>query len=92
VNNTTVISPVTENAALVQEIPLDRIIESKTNPRRVFDELKLRELAAFVPGNKSCLMWPISFCGVRPSAFLLLKSLQKCALAVQEIEILVSDT
>ena len=36
-NNTTVISPVTENAPLVQEIPLDRIVESKTNPRRVFD-------------------------------------------------------
>ncbi len=47
-NNTTVISPVTENAPLVQEIPLDRIVESKTNPRRVFDELKLRELAANV--------------------------------------------
>jgi ParB family transcriptional regulator, chromosome partitioning protein len=48
VNNTTVISPVTENAPLVQEIPLDRIVESKTNPRRVFDERKLRELAANV--------------------------------------------
>ena len=32
----------------VQEIPLDRIVESKTNPRRVFDERKLRELAANV--------------------------------------------
>ena len=47
-NNATVISPVTENAPLVQEIPLDRIVESKTNPRRVFDDLKLRELAANV--------------------------------------------
>ena len=47
-NNTTVISPVTENGPLVQEIPLDRIVESKTNPRRVFDERKLRELAANV--------------------------------------------
>ena len=61
-NNTTVISPVTENAPLVQEIPLDRIVESKTNPRRVFDELKLRELAAFVPGNKSRLMLRRAFC------------------------------
>jgi len=34
VNNTTVISPVTENAPLVQEIPLDRIVESKTKPPR----------------------------------------------------------
>ena len=47
-NNTTIITSVTENAPLVQEIPLDRIVESKTNPRRVFDELKLRELAANV--------------------------------------------
>ena len=45
-NNTTVISPVIENAPLVQEIPLDRIIESKTNPRKVFDSGKLQELAA----------------------------------------------
>jgi ParB family chromosome partitioning protein len=29
----------------IQDIPLDRIRESNTNPRRVFDEAKLRELA-----------------------------------------------
>ena len=29
----------------VQDIPLDRIQESKTNPRRTFDETKLAELA-----------------------------------------------
>jgi ParB family transcriptional regulator, chromosome partitioning protein len=29
---------------LVQDIPLNKIAESKTNPRRRFDELKLREL------------------------------------------------
>src|SRR5208282_5240177 len=29
----------------VQDIPLERIRESSTNPRRVFDEAKLRELA-----------------------------------------------
>jgi ParB family chromosome partitioning protein len=33
-------------ASLVQEIPLDRICESRTNPRRQFDETKLAELAA----------------------------------------------
>src|SRR5271163_1963311 len=32
--------------SLVQDLPLDRIQESKTNPRRVFDETKLAELAA----------------------------------------------
>src|ERR1700693_6126569 len=31
--------------SLVQDIPLSRIQESKTNPRRQFDELKLAELA-----------------------------------------------
>jgi hypothetical protein len=36
----------------VQEIPLRNIQESKTNPRRQFDEAKLAELAGFVPGNK----------------------------------------
>jgi ParB family chromosome partitioning protein len=29
----------------IQDIPLDRIRESNSNPRRVFDELRLRELA-----------------------------------------------
>jgi hypothetical protein len=36
----------------VQEIPLRNIQESKTNPRRQFDEAKLAELADFVPWNK----------------------------------------
>jgi hypothetical protein len=36
----------------VQEIPLRSIQESKTNPRRQFDDGKLAELAGFVPGNK----------------------------------------
>src|SRR5271168_1867864 len=31
--------------SLVQDLPLDRIQESKTNPRRTFDETKLAELA-----------------------------------------------
>src|SRR5271170_8392862 len=31
--------------SLVQDLPLDRIRESKTNPRRTFDETKLAELA-----------------------------------------------
>ena len=40
----------------VQEIPLSKIAESKTNPRRQFDETKLAELADFVPGNKIGVM------------------------------------
>jgi hypothetical protein len=46
----------------VQEIPLRNIRESKTNPRRQFDEAKLAELADFVPGNKICVMLRPAFC------------------------------
>ena len=43
VNTGNVIPPIVSS---VQEIPLGRICESKTNPRRQFDETKLAELAA----------------------------------------------
>lgn len=33
------------NSITIQEISLDRIRESSSNPRRVFDEAKLQELA-----------------------------------------------
>jgi hypothetical protein len=36
----------------IQDIPLAKIRESKTNPRRQFDATKLAEFADFVPGNK----------------------------------------
>jgi len=52
VNNTTIISTIAENPPLVQEILLDRIVESPTNPRRMFDERKLL---------------PTPLCGVRLS-------------------------
>lgn len=42
VNTGNVIPPIVSS---VQEIPLARICESKTNPRRQFDETKLSELA-----------------------------------------------
>jgi ParB/RepB/Spo0J family partition protein len=38
-------SPVPPVVSSVQDIPLKRIQESKTNPRRTFDEAKLAELA-----------------------------------------------
>jgi ParB family chromosome partitioning protein len=38
-------SPVPSAIFSVREIPLDKICESKTNPRREFDETKLEELA-----------------------------------------------
>ncbi len=49
----------------IQDIPLATIRESKTNPRRFFDEAKLAELAAFVPGNKIRVLWPSPLCGIR---------------------------
>jgi len=44
-------------ASLIQDIPLEKIRESKTNPRTQFDQSKLAELAVFVPGNKSRNLW-----------------------------------
>jgi hypothetical protein len=46
----------------IQDIPLAKIRESKTNPRRLFDEAKLAELADFVPGNKIRVMLLSAFC------------------------------
>jgi ParB/RepB/Spo0J family partition protein len=43
VNKSSAIPPMVSS---VQDIPLNRIEESKTNPRRTFDETKLAELAS----------------------------------------------
>jgi len=51
------------NATEYREIPLAQLNESKTNPRRAFDQTSLKELADFVPGNKIGLLWRLSFCG-----------------------------
>jgi hypothetical protein len=48
----------------IQDIPIAKIRESKTNPRRFFDEAKLAELVAFVPGNKIVVMFPPGFCAL----------------------------
>ncbi len=45
-----------------QMLPLSRLHESPTNPRRVFDEAKLLELANFVPGHKIGLLFRSPFC------------------------------
>lgn len=39
------VDPASRTVSCVQDIPLDRIRESNSNPRRAFDEVKLRELA-----------------------------------------------
>jgi hypothetical protein len=51
----------------IQDIPLGKIRESKTNPRRVFDDTKLAELADFVPRNKIRVMFRILLCGLSSS-------------------------
>src|SRR5689334_15818802 len=64
VNTSNPIPPVVPVSSM-QDIPLNRIQESKTNPRRTFDEAKLAELAAFVPGNKIRVMYRSAFCARR---------------------------
>ena len=49
-------------ASSIQDIPLAKIRESRTNPRRIFDESKLAEFADFVPGNKIRVMLRPAFC------------------------------
>ena len=46
-----------QNSSAFQYLAIDTIHESTTNPRRTFDQNKLRELADFVPGNKIGLLW-----------------------------------
>lgn len=41
-----------QDSSAFQFLAIDTIHESTTNPRRTFDEVKLYELADFVPGNK----------------------------------------
>jgi hypothetical protein len=53
-----------QNSSAFQYLAIDTIHESTTNPRRTFDEAKLQELAAFVPGHKMLryvpliILWP----------------------------------
>ena len=61
VESSSIVPPVV-SVSSVQEIPLRNIQESKTNPRRQFDEAKLVELADFVPGNKIRVMLLSAFC------------------------------
>jgi len=46
-----------QNSSAFQFLALDTIHESATNPRRIFEDTALKELADFVPGNKICLLW-----------------------------------
>ena len=68
-NATQAVSPA---VSAMHDIPLLHIRESKTNPRRLFDETKLTELAAFVPRNKIRVMWQNALCGARTRGLWLL--------------------
>ena len=46
-----------QNSSEFQYLAIDQLFESKTNPRKTFDQKKLEELADFVPGNKIGLLW-----------------------------------
>jgi hypothetical protein len=53
-----------QNSSEFQYIAIDQLFESKTNPRKTFDQKKLEELADYVPGHKICLLWRSPFCGI----------------------------
>jgi ParB family chromosome partitioning protein len=45
------------NATEYRNVSLSLLAESKTNPRRTFDDVALQELADFVPGHKSGVLF-----------------------------------
>jgi hypothetical protein len=49
-------------ASEYRNLPLAVLTESATNPRRIFEDAALKELADFVPGHKSCLLFRSPFC------------------------------
>ena len=51
-----------QDSSAFQFIAIDQIHESTTNPRRTFDEAKLYELADFVPGHKTGILFRSPFC------------------------------
>ena len=46
-----------------RDLPLSFLTESKTNPRRFFEDSALNELADFVAGHKIGLLFRRPFCG-----------------------------
>jgi hypothetical protein len=52
----------TNNATEYRNLPLAVLTESTTNPRRIFEDSALKELADFVPRHKICVLWRRSFC------------------------------
>jgi hypothetical protein len=53
----------TNTATEYRNLPLALLTESATNPRRIFEESALKELADFVSGHKIGLLFRSPFCG-----------------------------
>jgi ParB family transcriptional regulator, chromosome partitioning protein len=47
----------TNTATEYRNLPLAVLTESATNPRHIFEDSALKELADFVPGHKSGVLW-----------------------------------
>ena len=54
----------TQTATEYRNLPLNVLTESTTNPRRIFEDAALRELADYVPGHIIGLMFRCPFCGL----------------------------
>jgi hypothetical protein len=52
----------TNSATEYRNLPLAVLTESATNPRRIFEESALKELADFVPGHKIRVLFRRPFC------------------------------
>jgi hypothetical protein len=50
------------NATEYRNVSLAVLSESKTNPRRIFENAALKELASFVPWHISCVLFRSPFC------------------------------
>ena len=51
-----------QNSSAFQYLAIDTIHESTTNPRRIFEDSALKELADFVSGHKIGLLFRRPFC------------------------------
>ena len=59
----------TNTATEYRTLPLGVLTESATNPRRIFEDAALKELADYVPEHIICIMlrWPLcGRCGSEP--------------------------
>jgi hypothetical protein len=51
------------SAVEYRNLPLNVLTESTTNPRRIFEDAALKELADYVAGHIICIMFRKRLCG-----------------------------